>query len=98
MTSAGSSNGAGRLPQFIVGRIIVYISVGLVEVTIITYQAEIVPAPLRGLVILSLQLFLNAGSLFATGMNKAFSTFTSNTGWLAVTGVQLLFPTRQSCP
>lgn len=96
MTSAGSGNGQGRLAQFIVGRIVVYLSVGLVEVTIITYQAEIVPAPLRGLVILSLQLFLNAGSLFATGMNKVFSTFTNNTGWLAVTGIQLLFPTRRS--
>ncbi|OCF32680.1 hypothetical protein I317_06080 [Kwoniella heveanensis CBS 569] len=91
MTSAGTSPGSGRIPQFIVGRIIVYVAVGLVEVCVTTYQAEIVPAPLRGFVVVSLQLFLNAGSLMATGVNKAFSTRTDSSGWLTVTGIQFLF-------
>ncbi|KAJ8107355.1 hypothetical protein ONZ43_g6758 [Nemania bipapillata] len=81
ITSAGTAAGSGRYAQFIVGRIIVYISVGLVEVDVTTYQAEIVPAPFRGLVVVSLQLFLNAGSLVATGVNRAFSTYTSHVGW-----------------
>ena len=34
ITSADSGPGSGRLAQFIVGRIIVYISVGLVEVDV----------------------------------------------------------------
>jgi hypothetical protein len=34
MTSAGTGDGTGRLAQFIVGRIVVYASVGLVEVTV----------------------------------------------------------------
>ncbi|RSH92483.1 hypothetical protein EHS25_008899 [Saitozyma podzolica] len=114
MTSAGTGDGTGRLAQFIVGRIVVYASVGLVEVTVTdpsqltfaitskvvleltvirTYQSEIVPAPLRGLVVLSLQLFLNAGSLVATGVNRAFSTYTSSVGWRVATGIQFAFPT-----
>ncbi|KAJ9635683.1 uncharacterized protein PV06_08844 [Exophiala oligosperma] len=92
ITAAGTSVGSGRLAQFIVGRIIVYVSVGLVEVDVTTYQSEIVPAPFRGLVIVSLQLFLNAGSVVATGVNKGFSTRTDGLGWKTVTGIQFIFP------
>ncbi|KAF9879040.1 hypothetical protein CkaCkLH20_03273 [Colletotrichum karsti] len=92
ITAADTAAGTGRYPQFIVGRIVVYISVGLVEVNVTTYQSEIVPAAFRGLVVISLQLFLNAGTLVATGINKAFSTDTSPVGWKTVTGVQLVFP------
>ncbi|KAF2994218.1 hypothetical protein E8E14_001820 [Neopestalotiopsis sp. 37M] len=82
----------GRFPQFVLGRIVVYISVGLVEVTVTTYQSEIVPASFRGFVVVSLQLFLDAGSLLASGVNKAFSLDTSATGWKVVTGIQFVFP------
>lgn len=78
--------------QFLIGRIIVYISVGLVEVNVTTYQAEIVPAAFRGLVVVSLQLFLAIGTAIATGVNKAFSTSKTNAGWQVVTGIQFLFP------
>lgn len=44
----------------------------------------------------SLQLFLNAGSIVATGVNKAFSTRTSAVGWKTVTGIQFIFPIRKS--
>ncbi|KAJ5648791.1 hypothetical protein N7490_005163 [Penicillium lividum] len=92
ITAAGSGAGAGRFAQFVVGRIIVYISVGLVEVNVTTYQSEIVPASFRGLVIVSLQLFLSVGTVLATGVNKAFSTSTSAKGWKTVTGIQFIFP------
>ncbi|UKZ91691.1 uncharacterized protein TrAFT101_006663 [Trichoderma asperellum] len=91
ITAAGTGPGTGRYAQFIVGRIIVYISIGLVEVNVTTYQAEIVPADFRGLVVVSLQLFLNAGTLLATGVNKRFSTYTGATGWKTVTGIQFIF-------
>ncbi|KAL1887659.1 hypothetical protein Sste5346_010054 [Sporothrix stenoceras] len=78
--------------QFLIGRIIVYISVGLVEVNVTTYQAEIVPAAFRGLVVVSLQLFLAIGTTIATGVNKAFSTSKTNVGWQVVTGIQFVFP------
>ncbi|KAJ5775487.1 uncharacterized protein N7511_000498 [Penicillium nucicola] len=92
ITAADTGPGTGRFVQFIVGRIIVYISVGLVEVNVTTYQSEIVPASLRGLVIVSLQLFLNVGGVLATGVNKAFSTSTTAKGWKTVTGIQFIFP------
>ncbi|KIX07460.1 uncharacterized protein Z518_02113 [Rhinocladiella mackenziei CBS 650.93] len=92
IAAADTGVGTGRFAQFVVGRIIVYISVGLVEVDVTTYQSEIVPAPFRGLVVVSLQLFLNAGTVIATGVNKAFSTRTDALGWKAVTGIQFIFP------
>ncbi|KAK0388717.1 hypothetical protein NLU13_4960 [Sarocladium strictum] len=92
ITAADAGAGTGRLPQFIVGRIIVYISIGLVEVNVTTYQAEIVPPAYRGLVVISLQLFLNMGALLATGVNKALSTTTDGVGWKTVTGIQFVFP------
>ncbi|KAL4925284.1 sugar porter family MFS transporter [Aspergillus undulatus] len=92
ITAADTDPGSGRLAQFIVGRIIVYISVGLVEVDVTTYQSEIVPASFRGLVVVSLQLFLVAGSLVASGVNKAFESRADGVGWKTVTGIQFIFP------
>ncbi|OJJ07360.1 hypothetical protein ASPVEDRAFT_56765 [Aspergillus versicolor CBS 583.65] len=92
ITAADSGPGSGRLAQFIVGRIIVYISIGLVEVDVTTYQSEIVPASFRGLVVVSLQLFLVAGGLIASGVNKAYEKETAGVGWKTVTGLQLIFP------
>ena len=34
ITSAGSANGSGRWVQFIIGRIFVYISIGLIEIVV----------------------------------------------------------------
>ncbi|EED16095.1 sugar transporter, putative [Talaromyces stipitatus ATCC 10500] len=92
ITAADTGAGTGRLAQFIVGRIIVYISVGLVEVDITTYQSEIVPSHFRGAVVVSLQLFLSAGSILASGINKAFATRTDGLGWKTITGIQFIFP------
>ncbi|KAL3476667.1 general substrate transporter [Aspergillus californicus] len=92
ITAADEGPGTGRFAQFVVGRIIVYISIGLVEVDVTTYQSEIVPASFRGLVVVSLQLFLTAGGLIASGVNKAFSTRTDSVGWKTVTGIQFVFP------
>ncbi|EKJ77446.1 hypothetical protein FPSE_02319 [Fusarium pseudograminearum CS3096] len=92
ITAADTGYGTGRFAQFLVGRVVVYISVGLVEVAVTTYQAEVVPAAFRGLVVISLQLFLAAGSLMASGLNKAYSTSTDGVGWKTVTGIQLIFP------
>ncbi|OAA76215.1 General substrate transporter [Akanthomyces lecanii RCEF 1005] len=92
LTAAGTGVSPGHFAQFLAGRVIVYISVGLVEVNITTYQAEIVPAPFRGFVVISLQLFLNAGTVLATGVNKAFANVGDSVGWKTVTGVQFVFP------
>lgn len=57
-----------------------------------TYQSEIVPASFRGFVVVSLQLFLVAGGLIASGANKAYETEPDGIGWKTVTGIQLIFP------
>uniref|UniRef100_A0A8H7N517 Major facilitator superfamily (MFS) profile domain-containing protein n=1 Tax=Bionectria ochroleuca TaxID=29856 RepID=A0A8H7N517_BIOOC len=49
-------------------------------------------SPLRGFVVISLQLFLNLGSIIAVGLNKAFSTYTSGLGWKIITAIQFVFP------
>ncbi|KAJ5111378.1 hypothetical protein N7532_001913 [Penicillium argentinense] len=97
ITAAGTVSGSGRLVQFIIGRIIVYISIGLVEVDVTTYQCEIVPANFRGLVIVSLQLFLNSGAVIASAVNKGFSTSSDSVGWKTVTGIQFIFPVLIIC-
>ena len=43
----------------------------------------------------SLQLFLNVGTLIAAAMNKAYSTYTTSEGWKTVTGLQFIFPVRK---
>ncbi|KAL4862119.1 general substrate transporter [Aspergillus spectabilis] len=92
ITATDSGPGTGRFAQFVIGRIIVNTSVGMVEVDVTTYQSKIVPASFRGLVVVSLQLFLGAGGLVASGVNKAFETTTDGVGWNTVTGIQLVFP------
>ena len=42
--------------------------------------------------VISLQLFLNTGTVIATGVNKAFATRVDSVGWRTVTGIQFLFP------
>lgn len=62
ITSAGTGFGTGRLAQFVVGRIVVYISVGLVEVNVtcgfqVSKLFECSYANINNLVLTSLKLF-----------------------------------------
>ncbi|GAA5914320.1 hypothetical protein JCM6882_008160 [Rhodosporidiobolus microsporus] len=87
----GAAQG-GRVAQFIIGRIVVYCAVGMVEVCISTYQSEVTPASLRGFVVSSLQLFLTAGSIIASCVNYSLKTSTTDFGWHLITGLQFIFP------
>lgn len=78
------------VPQFTVGRIVIYTAVGLVENVVPTYQAEISPAPLRGFFVGSIQLFLTFGSLIAGIVNNSMSKYTSDFGWIFATAIQAL--------
>lgn len=42
------------------------------------YQAELVPAAMRGTVVGSLQLFNQVGQVMAAGVNRAYSTGTQH--------------------
>ncbi|KAJ5368819.1 uncharacterized protein N7496_008579 [Penicillium cataractarum] len=74
--------------QFIVGRILIYLAVGLVENVVPTYESEICPAGLRGFCVGSIQLFLTFGSLVAGIANEYLSKWTTDGGWMIATGVQ----------
>ncbi|KAJ0416380.1 general substrate transporter [Aspergillus carlsbadensis] len=76
--------------QFVVGRMLIYGAVGLVENVVPTYESEICPAPLRGFCVGSIQLFLTFGSLIAGVVNEGLSKLTTDAGWMVATGVQMV--------
>ncbi|CAK7200719.1 hypothetical protein SEUCBS139899_003418 [Sporothrix eucalyptigena] len=80
------------IAQFIVGRIIIYFSVGIAEVTSTGYQSEIVPAAMRGTVVGSIQLFNLFGQIFAAGINRGFSTNATSKGWIVPVAIQAAIP------
>ncbi|CAL5867003.1 uncharacterized protein PFLUO_LOCUS1215 [Penicillium psychrofluorescens] len=80
------------MAQFVVGRIVVYYSVGLAENTSTTYQSELVPASLRGAVVGSIQLFIQFGQITAAGVNERFSTSTEPKGWIIPVAIQAVVP------
>ncbi|KAJ3891589.1 hypothetical protein GG344DRAFT_47054, partial [Lentinula edodes] len=73
----------------IIGTIIQF---GIVENVVPTYQSEIVPAPARGFVVGSLQMFLVCGALVASGVNRRYSTFVTNSGWIIPVSIQFITP------
>lgn len=76
--------------QFVAGRFIVYVAVGLVENVVPTYQSEIAPAALRGFFVGSIQLCLTLGALVAGIVNEVLSSRTNASGWQIATGVQAI--------
>ncbi|KAI5459520.1 general substrate transporter [Mariannaea sp. PMI_226] len=83
---------SSHIAQFIVGRIVIYYSVGLAEVTTTGYQSEIVPAAMRGTVVGSIQLFNLVGQILAAGINRAYSTSTEKKGWIIPVTFQAVIP------
>ncbi|KAM0210990.1 hypothetical protein ACHAQD_010455 [Fusarium lateritium] len=79
-----------KAAQFIVGRVLVYTAVGLVENVVPTYQSEIAPGALRGFFVGSIQLCLTTGSLIAGIVNESMSRKTDNSGWQIATALQAL--------
>lgn len=79
--------------QFVVGRVIVYVSVGLAENTATTYQSEITPASVRGAVVSSVQTFIQFGQIMSSGVNENFKDATGPRGWIIPVSIQALLPT-----
>lgn len=84
---------ASVVGQFVAGRVIVYISVGLAENAATTYQAEITPASIRGAVVSSIQTFIQFGQIMSSGVNENFKDATAPRGWIIPVAVQALLPT-----
>ncbi|KAF5373744.1 hypothetical protein D9758_000707 [Tetrapyrgos nigripes] len=83
--------------QFLIGRIVVYIGVGIVENVVPTYQSEIAPSGSRGFIVGSLQMFLACGSLVAAGVNRHYSTAVDNSGWIIPVSIQFVTPVIIMC-
>ncbi|WVQ82101.1 hypothetical protein IAT38_004229 [Cryptococcus sp. DSM 104549] len=75
--------------QFTVGRVISYITIGLIEACIPSYCAEIAPPSLRGFLSGLFVPLQNASAIWASGMCTAYSTETRKIGWLVPVAVQL---------
>ncbi|KAJ5602258.1 sugar transporter [Penicillium lagena] len=81
-----------HIEQFIVGRIVVYFSVGLAEVTSTGYQSEISPASIRGTIVGSLQLFNLIGQILASGVNRGYASVEQRSGWIVPVAFQAAIP------
>ncbi|KAH8881843.1 general substrate transporter [Thozetella sp. PMI_491] len=77
-------------PQFVVGRMIAYSAVGLVENAVPSYNAEVSPAALRGLLSGSIMLVTAVGNLWGAGMSRAYATASGQEGWIIPTSMQLI--------
>ncbi|KAF4126478.1 Sugar (and other) transporter [Geosmithia morbida] len=78
--------------QIMAARILNYIYVGMELSVIPNYQAEIVPAPVRGLIVGSYQLSLILGGLVINSICLRTSTLTSNQAWRIPLGLFYIVP------
>lgn len=57
------------------------------------YQAEVVPAPIRGFMVGSYQVSLGIGGLLINGICKRTSTIQNNSAWMIPYGLYYIIPT-----
>lgn len=76
--------------QFSIGRVFAYMAVGIVEPTIPQYQAELAPAPLRGFFAGNVQVLVHLGSIWGSGMSRAYSNETAPKGWMIPVAMQMI--------
>ncbi|KAF8591041.1 general substrate transporter [Ramaria rubella] len=86
-----------RPAQFLVGRVLVFVGIGVAENVVPTYQSELLPAAKRGFFVGSAQLFILLGALVANGVNRFYSTFQTSQGWIIPVAVQIIAPTILLC-
>lgn len=76
--------------QFSVGRVLAYLAVGIVEPLVPTYQAELAPAPLRGFFAGNVQVLVHVGSIWGSGMSRAYANEQGKKGWIVPTAMQFI--------
>lgn len=89
---------ARTVAQFVVGRIVVYFSVGFSEVCATTYQIEIGPAAMRGAVVGSIQPFNQIGQIPTAGVNRWYYQTEEPKGWIIPVAVQAIAPGSTTSP
>lgn len=79
--------------QLLVGRVLNYIYIGMELSTVPVYMSEVVPAPIRGLMVGSYQLSLGIGGLIINGICRRTSTIPNNNSWTIPYGLFYIIPT-----
>lgn len=72
------------------GRVVVYLTIGLIENLVPSYGAEVAPAPLRGFTVMLLIQFLGIGTILAAVIVNATAKMPTKAGWMIPVGIQFL--------
>jgi MFS transporter, SP family, sugar:H+ symporter len=83
--------------QLLVARVLNYIYIGMELSSVPVYMSEIVPAPIRGLMVGSYQLSLGIGGLIINGICRGTSTIPNNNSWMIPYGLYYIIPTFVAC-
>lgn len=83
--------------QLLVGRVLNYIYIGMELSSVPVYNSEIVPAPIRGLMVGSYQLSLGIGGLIVNGICRGTSAIPNNNSWMIPFGLFYVIPTFVAC-
>ncbi|ORX38012.1 general substrate transporter [Kockovaella imperatae] len=76
--------------QFTIGRILAYLAVGIVENATPSYNSEIAPAEMRGIIGGSIIVFSSLGNLWGAGMSRAYATGLEDKNWMIPTAMQFI--------
>ena len=89
---------ASRKEQVLAGRILNYAYIGMELATCPPFQAEIVPAPIRGFAVGTYQTSLLLGGIIINSVCRGTSTLTTNAAWRIPLGLFYIVPfTVASC-
>ena len=78
--------------QFAVGRFVSGLAVGALSAAVPMYQAEAAPAPLRGTLTATYQLFITLGILVAYGVSIGARAAPGSGSWRIIVGIGILWP------
>lgn len=84
---------ATRKEQVLAGRILNYAYIGMELATCPPFQAEIVPAPIRGFAVGTYQTSLLLGGIIINSVCRGTSTLTTNAAWRIPLGLFYIVPT-----
>ncbi|WVQ65533.1 hypothetical protein V865_003192 [Kwoniella europaea PYCC6329] len=91
--------------QFTIGRVLTYVTIGLIEAVIPSYSAEVAPAPLRGFFAGLFVPLQSSVGMLTSGVARAFANTQGKVGWIipitlqgipSLIGLSLIFFTVES--
>ncbi|KAI9928699.1 hypothetical protein MW887_001916 [Aspergillus wentii] len=88
---------SSTIEQVLAGRILNYAYIGMELATCPVFQAEIVPAPIRGLAVGTYQTSLLLGGIIINSVCRGTSNLDSNAAWRIPQGLFYIVPTIIAC-